>query len=174
MLAAKYNATSRALHWIIVALVIAQFAIAWTMPEVGRGTRPVGLIAWHLSIGTTILAVMLVRLVWRLTHPAPPPPDDLSPPLQLLSRTTHFVLYATLIGLPIGGWLNASARGWPVMLFGAVPLPSLIAKGSPLGLAAGDIHMAAATVLLILIGLHIAGSAYHAVILKDDTVKRMV
>jgi cytochrome b561 len=43
-----------------------------------------------------------------------------------------------------------------------------------LGLAAGDIHMAAATVLLVIIGLHIAGSVYHAFVLKDDTVKRMV
>jgi len=170
----KYNSTSRALHWIIVALIIVQFSIAWTMPEVERGTSPVGLIAWHLSIGTTILAVMLVRLVWRLTHPAPPPPNDLSPALRLVSRSTHFVLYAVLIALPIGGWINASARGWPVTLFGAIPLPSLIAKGSALGLAAGDIHMAAATALLVIIGLHIAGSAYHAVVLKDDTVKRMV
>jgi cytochrome b561 len=170
----QYNLVSRTLHWAIVVLVIAQFSIAWTMPQIERGTLPVGLIAWHLSIGTTILAVMLVRLVWRLTHPAPPPPKDLSPALRVISRTTHYVLYAVLIALPIGGWVNASARGWPVKLFGAIPLPSLISKGSALGLAAGDIHMAVATALIVIIGLHIAGSAYHALVLKDDTVKRMV
>jgi cytochrome b561 len=169
----KYNAGSRALHWLVAALVIAQFAVAWTMPEVERGTPPVGLIAWHLSIGTAILAVMLLRLIWRMTHPAPPAPSDLPRSLQLVSRATHYLLYATLIALPFGGWANASARGWPVKLFGAIPLPALAPKGSAWGLAAGDVHMAAATALLVVIGLHLAGSAYHAFVLKDGTVRRM-
>jgi cytochrome b561 len=63
----KYNVVSRILHWVVAALVVVQFGIAWTMPEVERGTQPVGLIAWHLSIGTAILAVMLLRLIWRLS-----------------------------------------------------------------------------------------------------------
>ncbi len=168
-----YTSVARSLHWLVVMLVVAQFAIAWTMPDVGPGTQPVGLIAWHLSIGTTILAVMLLRLVWRLTHPAPPPPSDLPQSLQILSRLTHYLLYATLIALPFGGWVNASARGWPVKLFGAIPLPALAPKGSPWGLAAGDIHMSAAIGLLVIIGLHLAGSAYHAFVLKDGMVRRM-
>jgi cytochrome b561 len=173
MSANKYNPVSRALHWIIVALVATQFAVAWSMPEVGHGTSPVGLIAWHISIGMTILAVMLVRLGWRMTHPAPPAPGDLPHSLKLVSRATHYLLYGLLIALPFGGWANASARGWPVKLFGAIPLPPLSPKGSGWGMAAGDIHMAAATALLVVIGLHLAGSAYHAFILKDDTVRRM-
>ena len=158
----------------MASLVVAQFAVAWTMPEVERGTPPVGLIAWHLSIGTAILAVMLVRLVWRKTHPAPPAPSDLPRSLQLVSRITHYALYGVLIALPFGGWANASARGWPVTLFGAIPLPPLSPKGTEWGLAAGDIHMAAATVLLVVIGLHLAGSAYHLFVLKDQTVRRMI
>jgi cytochrome b561 len=169
----KYNVVSRILHWVVAALVFLQFGIAWTMPEVERGTQPVGLIAWHLSIGTAILAVMLLRLIWRLTHAVPPVPNDLSPSLQIVSRATHYIIYAILIALPFGGWANASARGWPVQLFGVIPLPALSPKGSEWGLAAGDIHMAAATMLLALIGLHLAGSAYHAFILKDGTVRRM-
>lgn len=173
MSANKYNPVSRALHWIIVALVATQFAVAWSMPEVGRGTLPVGLIAWHISIGTTVLAFMLVRLVWRMTHRVPPAPSDLSRRLQLVSRATHFLLYGLLIALPFGGWANASARGWPVKLLGAIPLPPLSPQGSAWGMAAGDIHMTAATALLLLIGLHLAGNAYHAFILKDDTIQRM-
>ena len=173
MSANKYNPVSRALHWIIVALVATQFAVAWSMPEVGRGTLPVGLIAWHISIGTTVLAFMLVRLVWRMTHRVPPAPSDLSRRLQLVSRATHFLLYGLLIALPFGGWANASARGWPVKLFGAIPLPPLSPQGSAWGMAAGDIHMTAATALLLLIGLHLAGNAYHAFILNDDTIQRM-
>lgn len=169
----RYTTVARSLHWLIVGLIVVQFCVAWTMPDIEHGTQPVGLIVWHLSVGATILAVMLLRLFWRLTH-APPPPADLPQSLQLVSRFTHYLLYILLIALPFGGWANASARGWPVKLFGVLPLPAIAPQGSAWGMAAGDIHMTAATGLLVVIALHIAGSIYHALFLKDDTVQRMI
>lgn len=41
--------------------------------------------AQHLAVGPTILALMLLRLAWRLTHRTSPPPSDLPRPLQILS-----------------------------------------------------------------------------------------
>ena len=170
----RYDIVARLAHWLIVGLIVTQFAIAWTMPDIGRGTMPIDLIAWHLSVGAAILFVALVRLAWRLTHRAPPPPRDLSPLFQMVSRVTHFLLYALLIVLPLMGWANASARGWSVRLFGAVPLPSLVAKGSPFGRQMGDIHGTTAIIFLVVIGLHVAGALYHAIILRDRTLQRML
>ena len=170
----RYDRVARLLHWTIVVLIIAQFVIAWTMPDIGRGTVPAGLIARHLSVGTAILAVMLIRVAWRLTHSEPPPPVSLAPPLQLLSRATHIMLYALLVALPLLGWANASSRGWAVTLFGVIPLPPLTATGSPLGRALGDIHGTVAIVLLVVVGLHVLGAAFHLVILRDRTIQRML
>ena len=170
----RYSQVSMLLHWLTVALVVVQFGVAWTMPEIGRGSRPVGLIAWHLSIGAIILVVIVIRLLWRLTHHAPPPPTNIPTFLQLVSRATHYLLYALLLLLPLMGWANASSRGWPVTLFGIVPLPALLPQGSTLGHQLGDVHMTAATILLVFIGLHILGALYHAVILRDRTVHRML
>jgi cytochrome b561 len=170
----RYSGVTRLLHWLTVALVVVQFAVAWTMPEIGRGSQPIGLIAWHLSIGTIILMVIVIRLVWRLTHHVPPPPADLPPLLQLVSRGTHYLLYALLLLLPVMGWANASSRGWPVTLFGVLPLPPLMPRGSTLGHQLGDVHMAGATVLLILIGLHVLGALYHLLVLRDRTVQRIL
>lgn len=75
----RYDGVARLLHWLTVALIVTQFAIAWTMPDIHRGTVPTGLIAWHLSVGVTILAVVLVRVVWRATHYEPSAPITLSP-----------------------------------------------------------------------------------------------
>ncbi|WP_374943100.1 cytochrome b [Sphingomonas sp.] len=172
--AGGYDGVARGFHWLIVVLVAVQFAIAWTMPEIHRGVRPDGLVGWHLSVGALILAVMLARLAWRLTHRPPSPPRDLSAPLRLLSRLTHYGLYALLLALPFLGWANASARGWPVSLFGVVPLPSLVAVASSFGHAAGDVHKALATALLVLVGLHASGAAYHALVLRDGVVRRML
>ena len=171
---ADYTGIAKLLHWLILVLLVAQFVIAWTMPDIGRGSVPTGLIGWHLSVGVAILAVMIVRLAWRLTHPAPPAPADLAPALATLSRVTHYLLYSVLIVLPILGWANASARGWAVKLFGVVPLPALMAKGSALGHSLGDVHATLATVLLAIVALHVAGALYHAVVLKDRTVQRML
>lgn len=170
----EYTGIAKLFHWLILALLVVQFAIAWTMPDIGRDSVPTGLIGWHLSVGAAILAVMIVRFAWRLTHPAPPAPADLAPALATLSRVTHYLLYAVLIVLPILGWANASARGWAVKLFGVVPLPALMAKGSALGHSLGDVHATLATVLLAIVALHVAGALYHAVILKDRTVQRML
>ena len=170
----EYTGIAKLFHWLILALLVVQFAIAWTMPDIGRDSVPTGLIGWHLSVGAAILAVMIVRLAWRLTHPAPPAPADLAPALATLSRVTHYLLYSVLIVLPILGWANASARGWAVKLFGVIPLPALMAKGSALGHSLGDVHATLATVLLAIVALHVAGALYHAVILKDRTVQRML
>ena len=170
----SYNAIAKSLHWLIVVLLVAQFAVAWTMPDIQRDTKPVDLIAWHLSVGTFILLVMLVRLVWRMISTVPPAPANLPPLLQGVSRATHVLLYALLIVLPVLGWINANARGWTVQLFGAIPLPSLVAQGSPFGREMGDIHQLAAMVLFGAAGLHVLGALYHRFVLKDLLLQRML
>lgn len=170
----RYSAVARLLHWSVVGLVAVQFAIAWTMPDIRRGTEPVGLIAWHLSVGVAILAVMMVRALWRLSHREPPAPVALPASLRIVSRVTHVLLYALLVALPLLGWANASARGWPVTLFGILPLPPLSATGSPLGRQLGDLHQVVAIELLVVIGLHVLGALYHGVIVRDRTLQRML
>ena len=169
-----YDGVARLLHWLIVVLLVFQFPIAWTMPHVHRDTKPVDLIAWHLSIGAFILLIMLVRLLWRTVSAVPPPPADLVPPLTVLSRTTHYLLYGILIVLPLLGWINANARGWHVRLLGFIPLPALVPSGSAWGHRMGDVHMNLAIALLVVIGLHVLGALYHQFVLRDSLLGRMV
>ena len=67
--AAGYDGVARFLHWLVVLLIAAQFVIGWTMPDIHKGTRPDGLIAWHLGVGATLIAAVVVRIVWlRFAH----------------------------------------------------------------------------------------------------------
>lgn len=168
----NYDGVARLLHWLVVALVVAQFAIGWIMPDIERGTLPAGLIAWHLSVGAALIAAVAARIIWRLTHRAPG--STLSPRLTAVSRTTHFLLYASLVAVPLLGWANASSRGWSVRLLGAIDLPALAPAGSPWGHAMGDIHGALTWVLLALIVMHVGAALFHRFVLKDNVMQRML
>ena len=112
--ASGYTGTAKSLHWLIVALLVGQFILAWTMPHIGRNTPVTTLISLHFSLGIVILAVAIVRLGWRASHGEPTPLDGL-PPWQVQSaRVMHWLLYALLFVLPLLGWINASWRGMPV------------------------------------------------------------
>jgi cytochrome b561 len=167
-----YGVVARTLHWLTALLIALQFVIGWTMPDVHKDTQPVGLIAWHLGVGATLVAVMVVRVIWRLAHR--PPPDELPPLLAVLSRITHLLLYITLLLVPILGWINASSRGWTVRLAGVVTYPSVSRPGSPFGHEMGDVHGILAWALFALIVLHIVAALFHRFVLKDHVLQRML
>lgn len=167
-----YGVVARTLHWLTVLLIVSQFVIGWIMPDVHKDTRPIGLIAWHLGIGATLVAVTVLRVVWRLTHR--PPPDVLPPFLDKVSSLIHFSLYIGLLLVPLLGWINASSRGWTVRLAGVVPYPSLSMTGSAFGHSMGDVHGILAWVLFALILLHVAGALFHRFVLQDRVLQRML
>jgi cytochrome b561 len=169
-----YTGTAKALHWLIVALLIVQFILAWTMPELRRGTKPETLVNLHFSFGILILALAVVRLAWRATHGEPAPEDGL-PPWQVRSaRLVHWLLYLLLFVLPILGWISASWRGLPVAMFG-VQLPQLVASRAPGFGWAGNVHRLLATYALLgLVGLHVAAALYHYFVRRDRVLQRML
>ena len=172
---AGYTGTARALHWLIVALLIAQFIFGWTMPHIGRTVPVSTLIDLHLWFGTLILFVAVIRLAWRATHAEPAPEDGL-PPWQVVSaRLIHWLLYVLLFVVPILGWINASWRNMPVTFFGLFELPKLVATRAPNWGWTGDVHgLLAEYVLLVLVGIHVAAALYHYFIRRDGVLQRML
>jgi len=169
-----YTTTAKSLHWLILALLVAQFIVAWSMPEIRRNTPVTTLISLHFTLGVVILAVAVVRLGWRATHPEPKPLDGI-PPWQVTSaRIVHWLLYVLLFVVPLLGWLNASYRGMPLVMFGA-ELPRLVATRSPGWGWTGDVHALLANyVMLALVGLHVAAALYHYFIRRDGVLQRML
>ena len=169
-----YSSTAKILHWLIVALLIGQYIVAWTMPHIGRNTPVTTLISLHFSFGTMILLVAIVRLAWRATHGEPAPLDGV-PPWQVQSaRVVHWLLYVLLFVVPILGWISSSWRGMPLVLVGA-EMPKLIATRAPGWGWTGNVHaLLAYYVMLPLIGLHIVAGLYHYFIRRDRVLQRML
>ncbi len=170
-----YNGTAKFLHWLIVVLLIAQFIFAWTMPHIGRDTPISTLIGLHFTFGVIILAVVIVRLAWRLIQGAPPPEAGIPAWQETLSSIVHWLLYALLFVIPILGWINADWRGMPVALFGQLEMPQLIAKRAAGWQWTGDVHgLLSNYVLLAVVGLHVLAALYHHYVLGDGVLKRML
>lgn len=170
-----YTGTAKALHWLVFALLIVQFAIAWTMPHIGRNTPLTALISLHFSVGVLIFLVIIIRLAWRMTHPEPRPEEGVPPWQTTSARIIHWLLYLLLLALPVLGWINASWRGMPVSFFGLFVMPKIVAtRGAGWGWT-GDVHALLATyVLLPLVGLHVAAALYHRFVRRDRVMQRML
>ncbi|WP_327373543.1 cytochrome b, partial [Caballeronia arationis] len=164
--------TPSTLHWLTLVLLVAQFALGWLMPEADEIKVPSGLVAWHIGVGASLLVVIVARVGWALVRRAPTPVDQ-SPELRAVANILHMALYALLILVPLLGWLNADGRGWVVKLAGVVQFPQISNPSSP-DLSIGDLHSASATILLILIGVHVFAVLVHQNIFKDRLMRRML
>lgn len=168
----RYGVVARALHWAIVALIVVEYPLAWSMPD-HRGDNLSLLSAAHIAVGTTLLSLMVLRLAWRLLRR--PPPEVPMPRWQALAaRWTHRLLYAGFLLLPLLGWMAASAREWPVTWAGLVALPALAPANQTLAGWIGDVHQVLALALLGLIGLHVLAALFHHFVLRDGTLRRML
>jgi cytochrome b561 len=169
-----YTGTAKTLHWLIVLLLIAQFTFAWTMPHIGRDTPVTTLISLHFTFGVVILSVAIVRLVWRATHGEPAPEPGLPRWQSLSGEIVHWLLYALLFVIPLLGWMDASRRGMPVVMFG-LELPKLLETRAPGWGWTGDVHgLLANYLMLALVGLHVAAALYHHFVMRDGVLKRML
>jgi len=158
---------------MIALAVIVQFGWGWTMQAIPK--QPPGLRAdafnLHKSIGLTIFLFMAVRLLWRLTHPAPPLPA--MPAWQArLAKATHVTLYAALFAMPVAGYLGSVFSGYPVKYFG-VTLPAWGFKDNTIKDLMSAAHFTVSWILACGVALHLAGALKHWLWDRDGLVARM-
>jgi cytochrome b561 len=168
-----YDRISKLLHWIVGLAVLAQFGLGcWMLdiPKDGSGAR-----AWwfnlHKSIGLSLLAFVVIRLLWRVTHPAPLPPGALPRAQRLAASLTHWALYACMLLMPLSGYLGSSFTAYPIRYFG-VALPHWGWDWPAAKAAMSALHAATAWALGVLVALHIAAAFWH-LLRRDGLFARM-
>ncbi|MDB5809518.1 MAG: cytochrome b [Betaproteobacteria bacterium] len=170
---ARYTSTAIALHWLIFALVAAGFSLAVYMVDLPLSPLKLRYFSWHKWIGVTVFMLALVRLAWRLTHPAP---SNAAMPRwqQRAASAGHAALYALIIIIPISGWLYSSAAGVQTVYLGVVALPDLVGKDKALAQLLKSIHVTLNYTLLGIVIVHAAAALRHHFFDRDDVLKRML
>jgi cytochrome b561 len=168
-----WGSLTKALHWLIVILIINQWVIAERAEEL-KGLAKLQALGWHKSFGMTILMLAIVRLVWRWMNPVPDLTAETRPWERVLARVSHFLLYALIFAMPLTGWMMSSARNFPVSWFKLFQFPDLVAPSDRTFQLMNDLHHLLFSVLVTVALLHVAGALKHPFIDRNDVLKRML
>jgi cytochrome b561 len=171
----KYTLPQRGLHWITALTVIGLFAMGLWMRDLGYydpwyHKAPF----WHKSVGLLLAAMVVIRLVLRLTQAHPPPLASHQRWEKLLARLTHIALYLLLFSAFTSGYLIATADNRPAPFFGLFDIPPLITAFEHQEDVAGEIHEICVWSLVVLAALHALAALKHHVIDRDSTLRRML
>jgi cytochrome b561 len=178
----RYSAGAMILHWAIAGLILANLFVGWRMGFLA-GLAQFDAFQLHKSIGVTVLLLSVVRLGWRLAHPAPALPAGMSAFERLAAKGTHVFFYVMMIGMPLTGWalVSVSPLNIPTLLWHHIPWPHIAmlhdlpvpAKSGVERIATGS-HVALAFGGAALIALHVAAALKHQFLNRDGVLGRMV
>lgn len=171
----RYNGVAMLLHWLIAALIVWGFSLGWIVSDM-HGITPTKLryVSWHKWIGVTVLALVLVRIVWRATHVAPPLPASTRAWERHAAHAGHAALYVLMLAVPITGYLFSSAAGIRVVYLGIWPLPTLIAPDPALKTTLHTIHVVLNYTLLAVVVVHVLAVIKHQLFDRQTLLARML
>lgn len=172
--AESWGAVARLFHWLIAALILAQFVIGSVAEEMKLTPAKLDLFVWHKSLGVTVLALAMLRLAWRVGNPPPAPPAGMPGWERKLATLAHWVLYALIFVVPLTGWWVSDASRVPFKAFFVLPMPDFLATDRALQEAGEEVHEALTKTLLLVVILHVAAALRHHFLLRDDVLRRML
>lgn len=169
----SWNGVTRALHWSMAGLMLLQIAVGWAGQAMERSPAKVDVMTLHKSLGITLLLLVALRLLWRWTHDAPPPPANSRGWEIRAARAVHVSLYLLMIALPLSGWLAASAHVVPWKLWWTLPWPRVVDPDRGLYERAAEWHESLLLAFLVLMAAHVAAACWHHFVRRDGILAGM-
>jgi cytochrome b561 len=170
----RHPAMIRLFHWGTVMLLVVMFTLIWIAEWFGPGPQGTWLVALHRSVGVLLFFVVMIRLVWRLTHPLASAEIPTAVWEHRLATTVQVLLYASLLAMPLLGWIASDTAGDTVRVFGLATLPSFLGMDEDRSNLLFTIHGWVATGLLALAAMHVIGALRHRYVLRDQVLDRML
>ena len=176
----RYGLVAQGLHWTAVAFVVLAWTLGMLGDELPQGpSRALGLYV-HTTAGLLVIALTVLRLLWRLVDPSPPADRTyfgewlFADWVGLGAKLVHFLLYALLVAVPIVGIVLQFARGDSLPIFGIVEIASPWPRDRALAEGVKEIHELLAHGLLAVAGLHAGAALVHHWVFADRTLVRML
>lgn len=169
-----WGLAAKAFHWLVALGIVALACIGLYMVGLPLGMAKLKIFLLHKAIGITVLALVVLRLLWRLVDRHPRYPTRM-PRWQVgAAHASHALLYVLMLAIPLSGWVYNSASGFPLPWFGLLQLPAIAPVSKPLAHIALAVHKTAFWALAALVVLHIAAALEHHFRQRDDILVRML
>jgi cytochrome b561 len=191
----RYTKTAVFLHWLIAICIFGMFALGWYMSDLPKEAPKqmaydlfeLGIYTWqlseeasprtfyfnlHKSLGVTIFALIIIRILWRLTHKPPALLASYKAWERKLATGAHHLLYLLMVAMPLSGIIMATYSKYGIKWFGADFIKGL--DNTPMRELFKEVHEIVGIIILLVIIVHILGALKHKLIDKDDTLKRML
>lgn len=170
----RFGVVAQVFHWGVFLLFVGLFVVAEMMEDAPKGPQKYALYDLHKSLGITVLFVAFARLSWRMANPVPKLEGAVSKWVEKGASVSHYLLYAVMILMPLSGYIMSVSGGHPVGWFGLFKLPTLMGKNEGLHEGFEEFHEVAATLILVLVGIHFLAALWHHFVVKDNVLRRML
>ena len=169
----QWGAIAKFFHWIMALAILGNGLFGLLMDLAISPMQKINWLALHKSIGLTVLALFLLRLLWRAMDRRPP--DEPAPRWQrLAARIVHGVLYVMIAAIPLSGWWFNSLSGKPLQWFKLFSVPALASKSESLAHLARDVHEYLFWLLLLVLVAHVGAALRHHLVHRNNVLRRML
>jgi cytochrome b561 len=171
----RYGAIAQMLHWAVVILVLVGWALGTFIDSFTRGPAQDAALFVHMSAGLAVVAIVTLRLLWRVGDPPPlPEKTALGAWSERAGVWVHYLLYGLLIATPVVGIVVRFASGEALPVFGLFDIASPWLRDRGFLRTVKEVHQVLANGLVILAALHMAAALFHHWVLRDGTLRRML
>jgi len=170
----RYGAVAQIFHWLTAVLVV----VAYFMGPGGSEQRVYSSAVdfsrqTHETLGITVFALVLLRLLWRWVDPAPDDPP-MQPWMKYSANLVQVALYVLLIALPLSAIVGAWLEGHPLTLWGLGNVGPMLPSLHDVGLSVATLHVTLGNIILWVAGLHAFAALFHHFFLRDSVLLSMV
>ncbi len=175
-----YGSVTKTFHWLTALLILTAFPLGMLANNAAFGTgdeiaQKAWLFSLHKTVGVTTFFVALARILWAIgqTKPQSLHPDN--KPETFAGEAVHWLLYISMLIVPLSGWLHhAASTGFAPILWPLGQSLPMVPKSEAVSAFFAGGHFVFTKLLLVSVGLHVAGALKHLVIDKDKTLQRML
>lgn len=171
----RYTLTAIGLHWVMAVMILVAIAMGWYMVDLPFDDTRAWFFRHHKNVGLTVALLLMLRLWWRVRHPAPPLPGDVPSWERTAATISHRTLYVLMALIPVAGFFTTSFTGYPTYYLGIpVDLGSWADENEFFNDIFAAIHTFLAYSLLVLVLIHVAAALRHLIVKRDTIFQRML